>query len=244
MGLAAGSFLCGARLSGAAERSALAKRLEHDFKKPELLERALTHSSIASRARPANERLEFLGDRVLNLVIAEALLNRDETAAEGEIAPRLNALVRKETCAAVAEDIALGDALILGRAEARSGGRRKRALLGDAMEAVIAAVYQDAGFETAKALILRLWSAHLATAAALGRDPKTELQEYAQSRAWSLPNYKDLAREGPDHAPVFTVQVTLENGAQGLGTATSKRAAQQAAAQNVLTIIRENPDVR
>ena len=204
---------------------------------------ALTHSSIANRARPANERLEFLGDRVLNLVIAEALLAQDQTASEGEIAPRLNALVRKETCAEIASAIGVGDALILGRAEARSGGRRKTALLGDAMEAVIAAVYRDAGFEAARATILRLWSDRIAKAHAMGRDAKTELQEVAQGRGWVLPQYSDVGRSGPDHAPVFTVEVSLQNGMTATGAAGSKRAAQQEAAQALLDRVKEALDV-
>lgn len=236
--MAARSLLCGARLSGAKDRAALSDALGHRFSSPELLERALTHSSIATKARPANERLEFLGDRVLNLVIAEALLEDDRTASEGDIAPRLNALVRKETCAAIAEQVGVGPALILGRAEARSGGRRKMALLGDAMEAIIAAVYRDAGFETVRAIILRLWADRLAEAPDLGRDAKTELQEHAQARGLALPNYVDLERTGPDHAPVFTVEVSLATGERAVAKDRSKRAAQQGAAKALLAQVK------
>ena len=130
-----------------ADIRAFMARLGHDFARPELLVRALTHGSIASSTRPDNQRLEFLGDRVLGLVMAEALFDADQSASEGQLAPRYNALVRGETCAAIAREIGLGDVLKLGRSEMMSGGRRKEALLADAMEAVLAAVYLDGGFD-------------------------------------------------------------------------------------------------
>ncbi|MGB3280188.1 MAG: ribonuclease III domain-containing protein, partial [Pseudorhodobacter sp.] len=136
-------------------------RLGYAFGKPELLLQAITHASISSPTRPDNQRLEFLGDRVLGLVMAEALLTADTGAAEGQLAPRFNAMVRKETCADVARDLGLGDVLKLGRSEMMSGGRRKEALLGDALEAVIAAVYLDGGFAAARKLILKLWSGRI-----------------------------------------------------------------------------------
>ncbi|MEZ5770057.1 MAG: ribonuclease III domain-containing protein, partial [Paracoccaceae bacterium] len=128
----------------AGDLTAFSVRIGHDFARPELLVRALTHGSVGSDTRPDNQRLEFLGDRVLGLVMAEALLAADTGATEGQLAPRFNALVRKETCAEVARDVDLGAVLKLGRGEHMTGGRRKQALLGDAMEAVIAAVYLDA----------------------------------------------------------------------------------------------------
>ncbi|MBB5515299.1 ribonuclease-3 [Rubricella aquisinus] len=224
-------------MSLTAAQTAFARNLGHAFANPALLETALTHSSISSNVRPANERLEFLGDRVLNLVIAEALLDQDKAAQEGDIAPRLNALVRKETCAEVAESIGLGEALILGRAEAKSGGRRKIALLGDGMEAVIAAVYRDAGFDAARRVIRRLWHDRIKAADKMERDPKTQLQEWAQARGWALPRYVDVDRSGPDHAPVFGVEVRLENDMAARGTAKSKRQAQQEAAAQMLARI-------
>ena len=151
--------------------------LGHHFARPELLNRALTHSSMSSPTRPDNQRLEFLGDRVLGLVISEALLKDDMSASEGQLAPRYNALVRKETCADIARDIDIGAVLKLGRSEMMSGGRRKTALLGDAMEAVIAAVYLDGGFDAAKALILKLWAKRIKSVESDARDPKTALQE-------------------------------------------------------------------
>ena len=207
-------------------------RLGHGFARPELLVEALTHPSMAKAAD--NQRLEFLGDRVLGLVIAEALLAQDAAAREGDLAPRLNALVRKETCAEVAAELDLGAALRMGRSEMLTGGRRKTALLGDAMEAVIAAVYLDGGLDAARALILRAWGERIAAVRALGRDAKTSLQEWAQGRGLPPPAYVDLDREGPDHAPRFSVDVRLGDGREALGRAASKRAAQQAAAEALL----------
>jgi ribonuclease-3 len=214
----------------APETAAFAERLGYRFRNPALLLRALTHASIAGPARPSNERLEFLGDRVLGLVIADALFRADTAAAEGTLAPRLNALVRLETCAEVARGLGLGEALRLGRSEALTGGRRKEALLGDALEAVIAAVYLDGGFEAARAVVLRLWGDRIAQAPAVVRDAKSALQEWAQARGLPPPDYTEAARTGPDHAPVFTVRVTLATGESAEGAAGSKRAAEQAAA--------------
>lgn len=216
------------------------RALGHEFADPELLERALTHSSIANRARPDNQRLEFLGDRVLGLVIAEALLAEDKTAAEGQIAPRFNALVRKETCAEIATHIGIGEALILGRSEAQTGGRRKTALLGDAMEAVLAAVYRDAGMEKVRAVILKLWGDHIAKAEQDARDAKTRLQELAQARGESLPTYRVVDRRGPDHKPIFKIEVKLQSGGTASAEASSKRDAEQQAARRLLEEI--SPD--
>ncbi|RYH08337.1 ribonuclease III [Tropicimonas sp. IMCC6043] len=217
-----------------AEARTLQDRLGYQFRRPELLARALTHPSIATETRPSNQRLEFLGDRVLNLVIAEALFLLDRLADEGQLAPRYNVLVRKETCADVARQIDLGAALKLGRSEMMSGGRRKNALLGDAMEAVIAAIYLDGGFEAAKPVVLRLWGGRIETAEELARDPKTALQEWAQARGMPPPDYIETARQGPDHAPVFTICARLRDGAEACATAGSKRQAEQAAARTLL----------
>ncbi len=218
----------------AADLLAFQGRIGHDFRRPELLLRAVTHSSLASATRPSNERLEFLGDRVLGLSIAEALVMSDRDAAEGQLAPRLNALVRQEACAEVAREIGLGEVLKLGRSERMTGGRRKEALLGDAMEAVIAAVYLDAGFEAARALVHRLWSQRIAEAPLHRRDAKSRLQEWAQGRGLPPPAYIETAREGPDHAPVFTVEVRLASGEMTVGKAAGKRQAEQAAAEVLL----------
>ena len=144
-----------------------AARLGHDFTRPELLIEALTHPSMGSTQ--SNQRLEFLGDRVLGLVISELLLEQDREADEGKLAPRLNALVRKEACAEVAASLGVGDALRMGRSEMLSGGRRKTAILGDAMEAVIAAIYLDGGLEAARHFVITHWAGRIEKAHAQWR---------------------------------------------------------------------------
>jgi len=215
------------------------ERLGHRFKDEGLLRQALTHASASSKKDHDNQRLEFLGDRVLGLAISQALFEDDRSAREGQLAPRFNALVRKEACADVAEQINLGEALMLGRSEMRSGGRRKVALLGDAMEAVIAAVYLDAGFNTTQALILRLWGDRIFTAQERAADPKSSLQEWAQARGLPTPVYKDISRTGPDHQPVFIVEAVLENGYAARGEAASKKTAQVHAAAALLIEVKD-----
>jgi ribonuclease-3 len=217
-----------------ADQTAFQDRIGHVFADPTLLQEALTHSSMSSPTRKDNQRLEFLGDRVLGLVMANALLDQDRAASEGQLAPRFNALVRKETCADVARQIDLGAVLKLGRSEMMSGGRRKLALLGDAMEAVIAAVYLDAGLDAAEALILRLWGDRVRTVESDARDAKTALQEWAQARGQVPPRYVEIGRTGPDHAPIFTIAVQLDSGHEAEATAGSKRLAEQMAAQRLL----------
>ncbi len=222
------------------EVRAFAARLGHEFAHPELLTQALTHSSLSSGARQDYQRLEFLGDRVLGLVIADALLKDDPKATEGDLAPRLNALVRKETCAEVATEIDLGAALMMGRSESLSGGRRKVALLGDAMEAVIAAVFLDEGFNAAQDVVLRLWAGRIGSAHEISADPKSELQEWAQARRMPPPSYTVVDRSGPDHEPVFVIEVRVKSGESARANATSKRAAQQAAAQALLNKVKDD----
>ncbi|WP_299900525.1 ribonuclease III [uncultured Ruegeria sp.] len=216
------------------EIKAFQRRLGYEFKNPELLVRALTHGSVSSSTRPDNQRLEFLGDRVLGLVMATALLEADKKASEGQLAPRFNALVRKEACADVARQIDLGAVLKLGRSEMLTGGRRKQALLGDAMEAVIAAIYRDAGFEAARDVILALWGDRIHEVEADARDAKTSLQEWAQARGQKPPTYVEVKRSGPDHAPIFTIAARLQDGTEAQATAGSKRQAEQAAAKALL----------
>lgn len=216
-------------------------RLGYQFKDASILRRALTHSSMSGPGREDNQRLEFLGDRVLGLVMAQALLEDDRRASEGQLAPRYNALVRKETCADIARELDIGAALKLGRSEQKSGGRRKQALLGDAMEAVIAAVYLDGGFETAQKLILRSWGNRVETVEEDARDPKTSLQEWAQARGMTPPAYEQLARTGPDHAPDFTIEVRLQSGETAKATAGSKRQAEQVAAKSLLDTLTAAP---
>jgi len=216
------------------ELRAFEERIGHKFARPDLLQRAVTHASVSSSTRKDNQRLEFLGDRVLGLVMATALLEHDKAATEGQLAPRFNALVRKEACADVALEIDLGGVLKLGRSEMMSGGRRKQALLGDAMEAVIAAVYKDAGFDAAAEMILRLWGSRIHQVETDARDAKTSLQEWAQARGQNVPTYVEVSRSGPDHAPVFTIAARLQDGTEAQATAGSKRQAEQAAAKALL----------
>ena len=221
----------------ARELTALCDRIGYQFSDPELLVRSMTHASVGSPTRPDNERLEFLGDRILGLVMAEAVLNADGAASEGQLAPRYNALVRREMCADVAREIDLGAALRLGRSEMMSGGRKKDALIANAMEAIIAAVYLDAGFDVAKDFVMRLWGERVRSVKADARDPKTALQEWAQARRQGPPSYVELNREGPDHAPVFTIEARLESGQTAIATAGSKRQAEQVAAGQLLEAV-------
>ena len=220
------------KLSG--EVSAFARRLGHAFADPSLLMQALTHSSVATPGRSDNQRLEFLGDRVLGLIMAETLLQADPDAPEGQLAPRFNQLVRKETCADVARALDLGAVLRLGRSEQKSGGRRKDALLGDGMEAVIAAVYLDGGLEAARRVVLAAWGDRIRSVAEDARDAKTALQEWAQARGLEPPRYVETGREGPDHQPLFTIEARLSTGEAATARGTSKRQAEQAAARALL----------
>ena len=217
----------------AAPLRALSERLGHEFRDPSLLVRALTHGSRGS-GEGDNQRLEFLGDRVLGLVMAEALLEADPSADEGRIAPRFNTLVRREACAEVAREVDLGAGLKLGRSEMMGGGRKKEAVLADAMEAVIAAVYLDGGLEAARGVVLRLWGNRIAAAPEDARDAKSALQEWAQARGLAPPDYLMLGREGPDHAPRFVIEARLATGEAERAEGATKRAAEHAAAAALL----------
>ncbi len=193
---------------------------------------ALTHASRISEDN--NQRLEFLGDRVLGMVIAEALYRKRADASEGELAPFFAALVRKETCAEIAVKVGVPEAIHLSVAEASSGGRQKQAILGDAMEAVIAGVYLDSGLEAARDMTLRLWRPYLDGKRKLIADPKTALQEWSQARNLGLPRYRVVNREGPDHAPVFTMEVSVSDKDLAEATGPTKREAEQSAAKILL----------
>jgi ribonuclease-3 len=216
----------------------LEERLGHRFTDRALLTRALTHSS--ANALASNERLEFLGDRVLGLVIAEELHARYPDDAEGALALKLNALVREAACARAAEASGLAEELILANSESASGGRRKAAILGGAIEAVIAALYQDGGLETARRFIQCYWDEQYDTLSADLRDPKTTLQEWAQARRGNsaAPLYELVRREGPDHAPHFVVEVRVSGHDPLTGEGRSKRDAEQDAARKMLEKVR------
>ncbi len=211
--------------------------LGYVFKDRDLLERALTHSSVGDGARPGrdNERLEFLGDRVLGLLTAERLIQQDPHASEGDLAPRLNALVNRGVCARVARRIGLGPALRLSPAETRSGGRDKDSILSGACEAVIAALYQDSGLDETRRIFLAIWADEFAGLdAPRPKDAKTLLQEWAQGQGLPLPTYRLLTREGLEHAPVFTFEVEVKGRVAAQGSGSSRQAAEKAAASALL----------
>jgi len=221
----------------------LEARIGHVFKDRELLERALTHPSVTEGARPTRhyERLEFLGDRVLGLLTAERLLALYPDEREGVLSPRLAALVNGQACARVARRIGLGPALRLSPGETKSGGRDKATILGDAVEALMAAVYIDADLDTARAFFLGVWSDEFASIGqAGGLDPKTELQQWAQGRGLPLPAYAVVRRTGPDHAPEFVVEVSVQGFDPEQGQGRSRQAAEKAAALEML-LKREGP---
>jgi ribonuclease III len=214
----------------------LSARLGHDFSDPALLKLALTHASARAGARPNedNERLEFLGDRVLGLAIAELLANSFPKAREGELARWFNHLVRAETCAEVAQEWELGAFILMSGGEAGSGGRSKKTILANACEAVLGAIFADGGYEAARAVVCRFWEPQLDTLELAAPDAKSLLQEWAQGRRLPLPRYLEVAREGPDHAPRFTAEVQIDGVAPERGQGANKRAAEQAAALAML----------
>jgi ribonuclease-3 len=213
--------------------------LGHPFASPAMLWEALTHRSAARPAHGArkgtgsNERLEFVGDRVLGLLIAEWLSERFPREQEGELGIRLAHLVSQPVLAAVAEEIGLPEALNVSEGEARAGVRRRATVLADAMEAAIGAMFFDGGLEPARRFVRKAWAAVMIAQAEPPKDAKTALQEWAQARGFPLPLYQVDVREGPPHAPVFVISVTVD-GRTGTGTGSSKRAAEQAAAVHLL----------
>jgi ribonuclease III len=212
----------------------LEQRLGYRFTSRRLLSRALTHTSAVSNPGDSYQRLEFLGDRVLALTVAGMAYEAFPTADEGELARRLNALVKRETCAEVGRDLDLGPVLRLGAGEAQTGGRTKAAILSDVVEAVIAAIYLDGGFEAAANFVRSNWSGRMMAARGPLRDAKTTLQEWVQGRGLPTPLYREVARTGPDHDPEFTIAVEISGMTSGEGRGRSKREAEQVAAAHVL----------
>jgi ribonuclease-3 len=218
--------------------SVLENRIGYRFSDNALLACALTHISALKGPRNragSYQRLEFLGDHVLGLVISDMLFRSFPKADEGELSRRLADLVRKETCAEIAVSIELGAAIKLGSSEVNAGARKRPAILADVCEAVIGAAYLDGGYPAAAALVERLWQERMRATAQPLRDPKTVLQEWAQARGLPTPAYREVARSGPDHSPEFRVAVQLPNFAPAEGSGRSKRAAEQAAAAAMLT---------
>jgi ribonuclease-3 len=217
-------------------RKELEERIEHSFAEKSLLESALTHiSALSGKSRAGSyQRLEFLGDHVLGLVVSDMLFHAFPKADEGELSRRLADLVRRETCAEIARSIDLGASIKLGASEANAGGRRRLAILADVCEALVGAVFLDGGYPAAAAMIERLWGERMRTPARPLRDPKTVLQEWAQARGLPTPSYREVERTGPHHDPEFRVAVALPDLEPAEGVGRSKRAAEQAAAAALL----------
>jgi ribonuclease-3 len=212
------------------------ERLGFAFKDRSLVELALTHASARPSLKPNedNERLEFLGDRVLGLAIAELLTQTFPEASEGDLARRYNQLVRAETCAEIAKEWELGQLILMSGGEAESGGRGKKTILANACEAVLGAIFIEAGYQAARDVVFRFWASELASLDLAAPDAKSILQEWAQGRRLSLPRYVEIAREGPDHKPRFTSEVQIDGVAPERGHGANKRAAEQAAALAML----------
>jgi len=223
----------------AEQHAACEEAIGYRFKDGALLDRAMTHRSAAQgkTAELSNERLEFLGDRVLGLIMVETLLERFPNTREGDLAPRLNALVSRETCAHIGAELGLGRFLIVDRAERSTGGHEKPSLLSNAAEAVVGAIFVDGGLEKARKFVLKRWAAMLKANLDKPRDPKSALQEWAQGEGLPAPTYRHDTRSGPDHAPVFTATVHVEGRKPSEGTGPSKQDAERAAARAMLAVI-------
>ena len=210
------------------------------FKDAASLERALTHPSAippsGDTVKLSNQRLEFLGDRVLNLLIAERLIERRQSDSEGDLAPRLNRLVKKGACAEAMRHLSLQRFILLSDSEIAAGGRDRESTLGDACEAIIAAIYLEGGLSAARKFVERAWAPQFENAPAETKDPKTLLQEWAQGQGHPLPEYVITGRSGPDHAPVYEVEVRLPAG-KAAATGSSKREAERHAAALMLTTL-------
>jgi len=222
----------------------LERRIGYVFHDRDLLERALTHASVGDGAKTVrhNERLEFLGDRVLNLCAAERLMALDPDAREGEMSRLLASLVNYHACARAAKRAGLPEAMRMSASATKVGARKSDAVLGDACEALIAALYVDGGLECARAFFLKFWQEEFARLdEPRSKDPKTQLQEWAQGQGLPLPVYEIISREGPDHAPSFTVSVEVEGYPPEQAQGRSRQDAEKAAAQQML-LRREGPE--
>jgi len=219
--------------------SGVEKRLGYHFQDSALLMRALTHSSLSGGNKNVHdlERLEFLGDRVLGLLTAEELWRRYPNYEEGELAPRLNELVRKETCAKAALFFELDKFMLLSEWEEQSGGRQKKAILGDVMEALLGAIYIDGGLEASRDVYDLFWTPNLESLSKFHKDSKTMLQEWTQNKKLGTPHYEVVQSDGPAHAPAFTIEVQVKGFDPAIGEGKSKRAAQMDAAR--VFLIRE-----
>lgn len=217
--------------------SELEKKLGYSFQDPAFLSLALTHSSRSGH--PSNERLEFLGDRVLNLVMAESLFHRFPSEPEGNLAKRHSALVQGRMLAIVGTAISLGAFIQLSDAERVAGGAANENIVADAMEATLGAIFLDGGLEAARGVILTLWAANADAIADVHQDPKTELQEWVQARGLPLPAYEIVGRTGPDHAPVFQIELRVQGYDPVLAEGPSRRHGEKTAAKRMLAVLKE-----
>lgn len=215
------------------EIAKLEARIGHRFDDQALLQRAITHSSAVApinRTQSSYQRLEFLGDRVLGLVVADRLLLNNTGANEGTLSRALNTVVRKESCAEVARNIDVGSALILGTSEAKTGGAQKEAILGDVCEAIIGALFLDGGLDCARKFVEDKFAQFFTDGVDGRSDAKTSLQEWAQSKSLGLPKYVEVSRSGPDHAPKFAIEVQIDRHKRAEAQGRSKKIAEHEAA--------------
>lgn len=213
--------------------SALQQKIGYTFREERHLDVALTHASFGA-SKENNERLEFLGDRVLALVIAGILFENFPKEPEGAMAKRLTSLVQQKTLVDVAKEIDLGAYLVLSPAEKKAGGALKNNVLGDAVEALIGAIYLDGGFDPARIFIQKHWREKITGAKTPPEDPKTALQEWAQARGFPLPVYRQIGKSGGDHAPVFKIEVSVEKIGIEKGEGRTKKLAEKEAAEKIL----------
>jgi ribonuclease-3 len=207
--------------------------LGYSFKDKALLRHALTHPSMA-KGQTDYQRLEFLGDRVLALVIAEELYRQNPSHREGQMANMHSNLVRGGVCGEIGRQLGVSDFIAVGQSEMRKGVNLNNTVIGDVVEALIGAIYLDSGLEAAKSFVLRNWATRLVERAAVSKDPKTSLQEWALARGLPIPGYKVVKREGLEHSPVFTVELQIKDMDPSVGSGPSKRLAEMAAAQGFL----------
>jgi ribonuclease-3 len=211
--------------------AAVERILGHSFSDKSLVVEALTHPSLGTNG--SYQRLEFLGDRVVGLVMAEKIFTAHPEDAEGKLNRRFASLVRRETLGEVAKDLGLPGYIRMTETVERGNGRENFSILSDVLEALIGALYLDGGFEAAEAFIQRAWEPHMSIKSAQ-KDPKSALQEWAQGRGLPLPEYKVVSSSGPDHAPKFAVEVSVEGNGAEVGKGTSKKEAETAAAKALL----------
>jgi ribonuclease III len=211
----------------------IAQRLGHEFKDRSLLRHALTHSST-NKKQDDYQRLEFLGDRVLALVIAEELFRLNPAHREGDMANLHSNLVRGEICGRVGAELKISDFIVVGAVEHKKGVNLNASIVGDVVEAIIGGIYLDGGLQAAKVFILKNWSTHIAERKSVNKDPKTFLQEWALARGLPIPDYRVSKREGLEHSPVFTVTLGIKGKDAIEGVGTSKRLAEMSAADNFL----------